>query len=141
MEGKHPINDLMETTMTKIREMVDVNTIVGQPIHTDGVTIIPVSRVSFGFGTGGSDFVSKNQPAAKDNPFGGGGGAGVSIIPIGFLIVRGESVRMIPVAQPAGTTADRVIEMIPDMVDKISAMIPKKDKDKTAEQKDGEAAE
>lgn len=125
---KHVINDLMATTMSKIREMVDVNTIVGQAIDVGDVTIIPVSRVSFGFGSGGSDLPAKNLPADRANPFGGGSGAGVSIVPIGFLIIKGDSVRMIPVAQPASSTADRVIDMIPDVVDKISAMIPKKDK-------------
>jgi sporulation protein YtfJ len=128
MENKHPIGDLMETTMSKIREMVDVNTIVGQPIHTDGVTIIPISKVSFGFASGGSDFATKNQPAGKDNAFGGGSGAGVNIIPVGFLIIRGDGVKMLPVAQPPANTADRVIELVPDLVEKVSAMIPKKDK-------------
>ena len=130
MEEKHPISNLMEITMSKLKEMVDVNTVMGDPIHTDGVTIIPISRVSYGFGSGGSDFSTKNQPADKKNAFGGGSGAGVSINPIGFLIVKdgGETVRMIPIAMPAKSSAERAIDMIPEVVDKISAMIPKKDK-------------
>ncbi len=133
MEEKHPIGDLMEVTMSKIREMVDVNTIVGTPIQAGDVTIIPVSKVSFGFASGGSDFATKNQPAGKDNAFGGGSGAGVNIVPIGFLIVRGDSVKMLPIAVPAATTADRVLEMVPDIVEKIAEMVPKKEKKEEAE--------
>jgi sporulation protein YtfJ len=114
--------------MSKIREMVDVNTIVGTPVQAGEVTIIPVSKVSFGFASGGSDFATKNQPAGKDNAFGGGSGAGVNIVPIGFLIIRGDNVKMLPVAVPASSTADRVLEMVPEIVDKISEMIPKKEK-------------
>ena len=80
MEKNHPIGDLMSTTMQKIREMVDVNTIIGAPIQTGEVTIIPVSKVSFGFASGGSDFTTKNQKPEADNAFGGGSGAGVNII-------------------------------------------------------------
>lgn len=86
-ENNHPINDLMQTTMAKIREMVDANTVVGQPIATqDGVTLIPVSRLSFGFASGGSDFGGKAQQADKN--FGGGAGAGVSVVPVAFLAQR-----------------------------------------------------
>ena len=141
MEDKHPIGDLMEVTMSKIREMVDVNTIVGTPIVAGEVTIIPVSKVSFGFASGGSDFATKNQPAGKDNAFGGGSGAGVNIIPIGFLIVRGDNVRMLPIAMPASSTADRVLEMVPDIVEKISEMVPKKDKKEKPEEGEEPAAE
>ena len=88
MEKNHPISELMSTTMQKIREMVDVNTIVGTPIHTDdGVTIIPVSKVSFGFAGGASDIPSKHVPPEK-SVYGGGTGAGVTISPIAFLIVK-----------------------------------------------------
>lgn len=127
----HPLSDMMQGTMQKIREMVDVNTVVGDPISTpDGVTIIPVSKVSFGFGGGGSDFNGKNQPQNTPNPFGGGVGAGVTITPISFLIVKGESVRMLPVSEPATNSLDRVLEMIPDLIDRITALLKK---DKTAE--------
>jgi sporulation protein YtfJ len=125
----------MEVTMSKIREMVDVNTIVGNPVQAGEVTIIPVSKVSFGFASGGSDFATKNQPAGKDNAFGGGSGAGVNIVPVGFLIVRGDNVKMLPVAVPASSTADRVLEMVPEVVDKISEMIPKKEKKEEKTQK------
>ena len=115
--------NMLENTIAKIREMVDVNSVVGDPITTeDGVTIIPVSKVSVGFGGGGSDFVSKNANK-HENPFGGGAGGGVKVTPIAFLIIKDGSVRMLPVAAPANTTADRVVELIPDVLDKISAFI------------------
>ena len=125
MEINHPIGDLMSTTMQKIREMVDVNTIVGQPIQAGEVTIIPVSKVSFGFASGGSDFTSKNQKPDADNSFGGGSGAGVNIAPIAFLIVKGDSVKLLPVAPPPGNSVDRVVEMVPELVDKVTGFIEK----------------
>ena len=115
--------NMLENTISKIREMVDVNSVIGDPITTaDGVTIIPVSKVSVGFGGGGSDFVSKNVNH-QDNPFGGGVGAGVKVTPIAFLFIKEGSVRMIPVGTPANTTADRLVEMVPDTLDKIAAFI------------------
>ena len=130
-EKNHPISDLMSTTMQKIREMVDVNTIVGQPITTpEGITLIPISKLSFGFASGGSDFISKNHKPGEDNTFGGGSGAGVNISPVGFLIVKGDSVRLLPVDPPAATTVDRVIEMVPEVVDKVTDFLEKKKEDK-----------
>lgn len=115
--------NMLENTIAKIREMVDVNSVVGDPITTaDGVTIIPVSKVSVGFGGGGSDFVSKN-PNHQENPFGGGVGAGVKVTPVAFLIIKEGNVRMLPVATPANTTADRLVEMVPDTLDKIAAFV------------------
>ena len=131
MENKqHPIGDLMSTTMQKIREMVDVNTIVGKPIEAGDVTIIPVSKVSFGFASGGSDFTTKNQKPDADNAFGGGSGAGVNIMPIAFLIVKGDTVRMLPIAPPPGTTVDRVVEMVPEVIDKVTGFIEKQQEKK-----------
>ena len=116
-------HNMLEKTIEKIREMVNANTVVGEPITTaDGVTIIPVSKISIGLGGGGSDFVSKNANR-HENPFGGGAGAGVKVSPVAFLIVKDGNVRMLPVAAPANTTADRVVEMIPDTLDKIAAFI------------------
>ena len=126
MENKqHPIGELMGTTMQKIREMVDVNTIIGSPIQSGEVTIIPVSKVTFGFASGGSDFATKNQKPEADNAFGGGSGAAVNIIPIAFLIVKGDTVRMLPIAPPPGTTVERVVEMVPELVDKVTGFIEK----------------
>ena len=122
MEKKTPLNDLMRSTMEKIHEMVDTNTIVGQPITTpDGVTLIPISKVSFGFGSGGADY-GKVQP--KD--FGGAAGAGVKIDPVAFLVIREGTARVLPVAVPASTTLDRVVEMVPDLVEKVEKYFDKK---------------
>ena len=124
---KYPLGELMETTMGKIREMVDVNTIVGQPISTpDGMLLIPVSKVSFGFASGGADIPTKNQPATP--PFGGGSGAGVHITPVAFLVVNDGEVRLLNILPPATTTVDRAIETAPVVIDKISELL-KKDKD------------
>ena len=127
MEKKTPLNDLMRSTMEKIHEMVDTNTIVGQPITTpDGVTLIPISKVSFGFGSGGADY-GKVQP--KD--FGGAAGAGVKIDPVAFLVIREGTARVLPVAVPASTTLDRVVEMVPDLVEKVEKYFDKKKEDQT----------
>ncbi len=115
--------NMLDGTIAKIREMVDSNSVVGEAITTpDGVTIIPISKISIGLGGGGSDFVSKNVNR-QENPFGGGVGAGVKVTPVAFLIIKEGSVRMLPVAAPASTTADRVVEMIPDTLDKIAAFV------------------
>ena len=122
MNNKLP--NMLESTIQKIREMVDVNSVIGQPITTpDGVTIIPVSKVSVGFGGGGSDFVNNK---GGENPFGGGVGGGVNVTPICFLIVSEGNVRMMPVAAPANTTADRIVEMVPDTIDKLTAYLDSK---------------
>ncbi len=115
--------NMLENTIAKIREMVDVNSVIGTPITTpDGVTIIPVSKVSVGFGGGGSDFVAKGGNGGEA-PFGGGAGGGVNVTPICFLIVKDGAVRMMPVAAPANTTADRIVEMVPDTLDKIVSFV------------------
>lgn len=123
--NEHPIQNLMAETMEKIKTMVDVNTIIGTPIHTpEGTTIIPVSKVSFGFGAGGSDFHSR---AAKENAplcFGGGGGAGVTVSPVCFLVVDSAGdARILPLNAQAETTADRLVEMIPTAVSKVSSFM------------------
>lgn len=114
--------NMLENTIAKIREMVDVNSVVGDPITAGEVTIVPISKISIGLGGGGSDFTTKNS-ADKENPFGGGVGAGVKVTPVAFLIIKEGSVRMLPVATPANTTADRLVEMIPDTLDKIAAFV------------------
>ena len=115
--------NMLENTIAKIREMVDVSSVIGDPITTpDGVTIIPVSKVSVGFGGAGSDYVSRNLNK-QENPFGGGAGGGVKVTPIAFLIVKEGNVRMLPVAAPANTTADRIVEQVPDVLDKLVAFI------------------
>lgn len=117
--------NMLETAIQKIREMVDVNSVIGEPIHTpDGVTIIPVSKVSVGFGGGGSDFANKTG----SEPFGGGVGGGVKVSPVCFLIVKDGNVRMMAVAEPASSTADRIVEMLPDTLDKLTAYLDSKKK-------------
>ena len=122
MSNKLP--NMLESTIQKIREMVDVNSVIGEPITTpDGVTIIPVSKISAGFGGGGSDFVNSK---GGENPFGGGVGGGVNVTPICFLIVKDGNVRMMPVATPANTTADRIVEMVPGVVDQVTGFVNSK---------------
>lgn len=124
--------NMLDNTISKIREMLNANSVVGEPITTpDGVTIIPISKISVGLGGGGSDFVSKNVNR-HENPFGGGVGAGVKVTPVAFLVIKEGSVRMLPVATPANTTADRIVEMVPDTLDKIAAFIDSR-KEKSAE--------
>ena len=126
-EKKNSISAMMEASMGKIREMVDSNTVVGEPIVTaDGVTLIPVSRLSFGFGCGGGDYGKPGQ-----NNFGGGGGAGVKIDPVAFLVIKDGTTRVMPVAVPPVSTVDRIVDMAPDIVDKIGKFFDKKDGDET----------
>ena len=123
--SEHPIEGLMDVTLEKIKSMVDSNTIIGNPINMpDGTLILPVSKVSFGFASGGSDFPSKTSKQL----FGGGGGAGVSISPIAFLVVRGNSVRMLQLADTSNSV-DRAIGMMPEMVDKEADLFGKSKKD------------
>ncbi len=115
--------------MEKIKEMVDVNTIIGDPITSpDGTIIIPVSKVSYGFASGGSDFPTKKE---NKDCFGGGSGAGVTIQPVAFLTVFRGDVKLIPVEKYEGA-ADRVVGMMPELVDKVSGLF-KKDKKKNTD--------
>ena len=126
MEKKRPLRDVMNSTMEKVREMVDANNIVGAPITTpDGVTLIPISRVSFGFGSGGGTYGQTSER------FGGGGGAGVKIDPVAFLVIKDGTTRVMPVAVPPVSTVDRIVDMAPDIVDKIGKFFDKKDGDET----------
>ena len=120
---KHPIEGIMTTTMESIRDMIDVNTVVGEPIAAgDGATIIPISRVSFGFVAGGGEYKCKEAPrqpasAQEDFPFAGGTGAGVTVQPLGFLVTGPDAVRLLPAQcyQPI----DRVIELIPQVLNEV----------------------
>lgn len=129
----HPISDLMGITMDKIRSMMDANTVVGQPIQVGDATVLPVCRISLGYASGGSDFAQKNQKPDKDNAFGGGAGMGVSITPISFLVIQGDSVRVVSVDQPAATTAERIIDLVPGVVDKVGSFVKEKKADKSEE--------
>jgi len=114
---KTPINDIMSATIEKVREMIDVNTVVGEPITTvDGITIIPVSKVVMAFAGGGSEFRAKMP--GEDKPFGGGSGAGVTISPLGFLIINNGNIRFITANNSSGA-AEKAIEMAPELIDKL----------------------
>ena len=129
-EQNHPINEVLHTTMSKLREMVDANTVVGQPIVTqDGVTLIPVSRLSFGFATGGSDF-GKTPNVSKN--FGGGAGAGVNVTPVAFLIVKDGHAKLLPVAPPPGDGVSRAVELVPEMFDRVTGYMDKRAEEKRA---------
>ena len=125
MENNRPLNDMLATTIQQIRDTVDANTVVGEPIMVGEVTLIPISKISFGFGTGGSEFPAK-AAASKANPYGGGGGAGVKITPVCFLSVVGTNVRVLPVASPVEGSVDRAVEMIPDILNKVGEFLDKK---------------
>lgn len=118
---KHPIEGLMSEAMEKLHQMVDVNTIVGTPITTpDGTTVIPISKVGFGFGAGGSQFDAKPE-SKKDSGalFGGGAGGGVSISPVAFLIVNSEQIKLLPV-KSSSTTTDKLIDLVPELISKFN---------------------
>ncbi|NLM09519.1 MAG: sporulation protein YtfJ [Clostridiaceae bacterium] len=128
--GAHPIDELMKTAMESIRDMVDVNTIVGDAVQTaDDTVIIPVSRVAFGFAAGGGDYQGQSDSrSGSDNssfPFAGGSGAGVTIHPVAFLVVgKNNTIKLLPVEH--NTTIDRIMDFIPSMIDKISPLIANK---------------
>ena len=126
--AEHPINGLMETAMQNIKDMVDVNTIVGEPVESkDGTIIIPISKVSFGFGAGGSDFGQKNIATSNAN-FGGGSGGGATIEPVAFMVVGKEEIKLMPVEKNS-TPAQDIIESVPTIIDKVVKLFKKK-KDK-----------
>ena len=121
------IGELMETAMEKIRSMVDSNTVIGNPITTlDGITLIPVSRLTFGFASGGSD-KSNTQSGVW-----GGSGAAVKVEPVGFLVNRDGGTRMLSIQPPAFTTTDRLLDMVPELVDKLEHYLEKQEQKNTA---------
>ena len=114
--------NMLDGTIAKIREMLDSNSVVGEPIVAGDVTIIPISKISVGLAGGGFDIEPK-AATRNDLPFGGVVGAGVKVTPVAFIIIKDGSVRMMPVAVPANTTADRIVEMVPETLDKIADFI------------------
>ena len=119
--SENQLNGFLGVTMDKIKEMVDVNTVIGDPIPTqDGTTVIPISRVSYGFASGGTDLPSKVQP--NKGLFAGGSGAGITITPIAFLAVKNGGVRILQI-EPYFSPVDRALEKIPDVVDKLTALV------------------
>ena len=130
-QQKHPIEGLMDVTLQRIKEMVDVNTIIGDPITTDdGTTIIPVSKVSYGFASGGTDIPSKN--AVNKQVFGGGGGAGVTIKPMAFIVVSNGNTQLLNL-ESCDDSLGKLADLIPEVIDKIVSKFSKKKNDNTAD--------
>ena len=124
---KNPIGELMQNTMENVKNILKVDTVVGDPIYTpDGITLVPISKISVGFGGGGVEFGSKKE--GERRPYGGGNATGVKVEPIGFLIIKDGVVRMINVTPPASTTVDRVIDLVPQVMDRVDAFIEKQKK-------------
>jgi len=131
----HPIENIMKTTMENIKDMIDVNTVVGNPVNTaSGATIIPLSKVSFGFVSGGGEYgENKEKPQgmttvnagsqSEQNPFAGGSGAGVSVSPVAFLIVAGDQIKLLAVDHD--TTLDRVVELVPQLISDVQNIMAK----------------
>lgn len=145
--SEHPIEGLMNTAMNSIKDMIDVNTIIGEPIETNNnIIIIPISKVGVGFASGGSEFKGEtvNEYSRKEKeeaiqyrlPFGGGSGAGVSISPIAFLVVQQNNVKLLPVSH--SSSIDRLLDYVPDLMEKINSYLNKMMQDKKEERKDKE---
>jgi sporulation protein YtfJ len=142
MNQQHPIEGLMTTAMNNIKDMVDVNTIIGEPIETsNNVVIIPISKVSFGFAAGGSEFKGetigeytkkdKEEEIQYNLPFGGGAGAGVNINPVAFIVIQGNGVKLLPVEHCS--SIDRLLDYMPDIMDKANNIMNKLMQDKKEE--------
>ena len=128
--AEHKIQEFMGVTMDKVREMVDANTVIGDPIRTDdGTTILPVSKITLGFASGGSDFAGKN--AANKDLFGGGSGGGMSVIPVAFLVIKDGNVRTIQLSD-SSNAMDRALTMLPELVDRLTELVNSGKKDKAA---------
>lgn len=132
MENKHPIENLMKSTMENLRTMIDVNTVIGDTIETgDGTYIIPISKVCFGFASGGAEFPKTKESLTPEGrfPFGGGSGSGVSVKPVAFLIVKDDTVKILPVNQISGPY-DKLFDTIPQAMDMIKEFVEKTCKNK-----------
>lgn len=134
MNEGHPIKNLMQSTMENLKDMIDVNTVVGDAIETkDGGYIVPISKVSFGFTSGGSEFPDKTAVNKTDSnyPFGGGSGAAVTVKPVAFLVVKNDVVRLLPVDQD--NTYDRIVDTVPQVIDVVKDLFKKSDSSKKNE--------
>lgn len=145
MNEQHPIENLMVTAMNSIQDMIDVNTIIGEPIETsNNVVIIPISKVGFGFAAGGSEFKGEtiNEYTKKEKeeaiqyrlPFGGGSGAGVSISPVAFLVVQPNNVKLLPIEHCS--SVDRLLDYVPDLMEKMNSFVNKSMQNKKEEKKE-----
>ena len=139
-EKQGHIGELIESTLNNIRSFAQTNTIIGTPIQAEGVTLIPVSRMSFGMGGGGTEFSTK-AGASKDS-FGGGSAASAKLEPVAFLVVKEDgSVKLLPVAPPPATAAGRLIDTVPEVVDKITGFIEEQQEKKAQKAAEGDFAE
>ncbi len=145
--NEHPIEGLMLTAMNSIRDMVDVNTIIGEPIETsNNIIIIPISKVGFGFASGGSEFstetINEYNKKEKDEqisyklPFGGGSGAGVNIAPVAFLVIQGNNVKLLPINH--SSAIDRLLDYVPDLIEKTNNILNKQMNNKKEEKQNEE---
>lgn len=122
MDNMNPIGELMQTTMENVKNILKVDTVVGEPINTpDGITLVPVSRISLGFGGGGVEMGGKSPNGGKG--YGGGNATGVKIDPVGFLVIKDGNIRMINVLPPVNNTVDRIIDLVPQVIDRIDSFI------------------
>ncbi len=133
-DKKNPIGQLLKDTMEQVRAMADADVIVGTPIQAEGVTLITVSRMSIGVGGGGTEFSTKKQQMGGDNAFGGGSAASAKLEPVAFLVIRDGTVKMLPVGGAPVTTMDRVVELVPEVVDKVTDFIQTQKEKKTFEE-------
>ena len=131
---EHPIEGLMHTAMNSIKDMIDVNTIIGDPIHAaNNIVVIPISKVSFGFAAGGSEFKGETMNEYKKQerdeqiqyrlPFGGGAGAGISLNPVAFIVIQKDIVKLMPVNHT--TSLDKILDYIPDLFERVNSMANK----------------
>ena len=124
MENINPIGELMRSTMENVKNILKVDTVVGDPIVTpDGITLVPISKISVGFGGGGVEF--GNKRSSEQRPYGGGNATGVKVEPFGFLVIKDGVVRMVNVTPPASNTVDRIIDLVPQVMDRVDAFIAK----------------
>ncbi|MCR4606449.1 MAG: GerW family sporulation protein [Oscillospiraceae bacterium] len=124
MENINPIGELMRSTMENVKNILKVDTVVGDPIVTpDGITLVPISKISVGFGGGGVEF--GNKRSNEQRPYGGGNATGVKVEPFGFLVIKDGVVRMVNVTPPASNTVDRIIDLVPQVMDRVDAFIAK----------------
>lgn len=130
--SEHKINGFIGVSVEKIRSMVDTDTMIGNPITCqDGITVIPVSKISIGFASGGSDLPSRTN---KDY-FGGGAGAGMSVKPVGFLVINNGEVRMVQLSENGGNSASAIMDSLPDLLEKVSSIFSKDKKEKVKARK------
>ncbi len=141
MNEQNKISGIIKTSLESIRTVVDANTIIGDPIVTpSGVTILPVSKVSVGFASGGFDYLGKNAASTskdKGNNFGGGGGSGLTVEPVAFLVISADgNVNLMPISVPTSTKSDvaAILDSAPSLIDKIKSLFPKKAVAETAEE-------